>query len=303
MRYLTIIFVLLSFNLHSQEFWYEDSNIGVAAGFPNDFAEMWRQPCMWQDIRSKTDVYMIRGISLSNFVNQYGEKFLTDTLAKVLVDNGLSLAIDNPPSNFEHLYNLLTGAGVNITHIAIQSALSRPREFSPRYNPELELRIGEVKSQILQFEKFAPNAQYGIIDARPTKGWDYEYAYRRLKKVLRNGGSNLDFIILDCPYGFPKYGNNLTFQTLKNIESYVKDNLNLNYGFIITDNFGGKHSEQSFHDGVLDYGRDCIANGLNPDYYILMSWYAYPKNALPEKPLRGGYSMTKTGLALFDILD
>jgi hypothetical protein len=40
-----------------------------------------------------------------------GEEFVTDTMAPVLVNDSIQLAIDNPPGNFEDIYNLLQGTG------------------------------------------------------------------------------------------------------------------------------------------------------------------------------------------------
>ena len=305
MRYLTIILIFTITNLFGQALWYEDSNVGVAAGTPSDFKQMFTDPCEWNKIRGKMDTYVIRGISLDKILREGGTDFVRDTMAKFLAANDIKVMIDNPPTNFLPMYTLLTSAGVNITHVAIQSELSRPiNGVSPQYQPELDVRIFRVRDRILEYKKFATDVKFGIIDARPTKGWHWKIPYRRMQNVMLSANSKLDFIILDCPYGFALRENDIEYLDLQEIEDYVKNFLKIEYGFIITDNIGGKQSELAFKNGVLNYAKFCQNRGLDPDYYILMSWYPLPKTALPERrPLPGQFPLTNVGLDLFNLLD
>jgi hypothetical protein len=287
----------------SPGFWYEDNNVHQAGGAPADFPDLFRHPEKWSLLRGKISVYLIRGNTLNNVISVLGEKFVTDTMAPVLVNDNIKLAIDNPQGNFEDIYNLLKGTGLTISHVGLQSALSKPREVSPQFDPELQGRIEEVKSRILSFHQFAPEIKYGIIDARPTKGWEYENAYKRLFDALDATNHKLDFIMLDCPYSYPAAGDKITWAGLKAVEQYVQHDLGIEYGLIITDNVGGMSGEKEFFDSVMSYGENYIKTGTVPDYFVLMSWFNHPALSLPENAPVGSCPMTKVGLHLFSYLE
>lgn len=287
------------------EFWYEDNNMSTAGGFPPDFTEMFTDPDKWEMLRDTLSVYLVRGNTLTNIINQEGESFIEDYFAPVLSGSNLSLAIDNPPSvsAWPGFYKLLTDNGITVSHVALQSVLSKPRnDISPQYDPELEKRIQEVKNDIMAYHQTAPDVRYGIIDARPTKGWEYRNAYKRTLDALRSVALDLDFILLDCPYSYPLEGTNINWTDLKEVEAFVMDSLNAGYGLIITDNTGGMQSDQAFYDRVMTYARTYDKTGTIPDYFVLMSWFLHPAMALPEDAPDGQYPMTKIGLELFNYL-
>jgi hypothetical protein len=286
-------------------FWYEDNNMNTAGGFPPDFTEMFTDPGKWEMLRDTLTVYLVRGNTLSNIINQEGESFIEDHFAPVLSVSNLSLAIDNPPpvSAWPVFYKLLTDNEITISHVALQSVLSKPRnDISPQYDPELENRIQEVKNDIQAYHQTAPYVRYGIIDARPTKGWEYRNAYKRTQDALRSVALDLDFILLDCPYSYPLQGTNINWTNLKEVEAFVMDSLNAGYGLIMTDNTGGMESDQAFYDRVMAYASAYDKTGSVPDYFVLMSWFLHPSKALPENAPDGQYPMTKVGLELFNYL-
>lgn len=285
-----ILLIIFSIPCYAQQLWYEDSNVRKAGGYPADFSKMWEQPNLWKETLDRIDVYMIRGNALNNIINKYGEDFVTKKMIPLLIANDIKLAIDNPPANFQYQYNLIKNAGLEISYVGLQSILSKPKPTSPRYNPELQNRITQAKNTINNFRKFAPNIKYGIIDARPTKGWSYEAAYRAIKQQV-----NIDFILLDCPYSFPELGKNITFNEIIRIQNLVQS-LGMEFGLSITDNKGGLSSESLFRTNVLKYGNKVKNNGL--DFIALMHWYNYPKLSLPET---GNYPLTRVGKDLFTI--
>jgi hypothetical protein len=286
-------------------FWYEDNIMNTAGGFPPDFTEMFSDPGQWEMLRDTLSVYLVRGNTLTNIINQEGESFIVDYFAPVLAGSNLSLAIDNPPpvSAWPGFYKLLTDNGITVSPLALQSVLSKPRnDISPQYDPELENRIQEVKNDIMAYHQTAPDVRYGIIDARPTKGWEYRNAYMRTRDALRSVALDLDSILLDCPYSYPLQGTNINWTNLKEVEAFVMDSLNAGYGLIITDNTGGMQSDQLFYDRVMAYASAYEKTGTIPDYFVLMSWFLHPSMALPEDAPDGQYPMTKVGLELFNYL-
>jgi hypothetical protein len=81
------------------------------------------------------------------------------------------------------------------------------------------------------------------------------------------------------------------------VEAFVRNELKIPFGFICTSGSGGQQSEEAFYKNVLEIPKHY--RGHKPDHFIIMSWFTYPKNSLPEKPPAGGYSMTKAALDLF----
>lgn len=305
---LSMILLLGGSKLSGQKipgFWYEDNNMNTAGGFPPDFTEMFTDPGKWEKLRDTISVYMVRGNTLNNIINQEGESFISDHFAQVLNGSNLTLAIDNPPSTsaWPSFYKLLTDNGITVSHVALQSVLSKPRDnVSPQYDPELENRIQELKNDIKTYSETAPDVKYGIIDARPTKGWEYRNAYQRTQDALRSVSLDLDFIILDCPYSYPSQGINIDWSTLKEVEVFVMDNLNVEYGLVFTDNQGGMQNDEAFYDRVMAYASTYDKTKSIPDYLVLMSWFLHPSKALPEDAPDGLYPMTKVGLELFHYL-
>ena len=305
---LLTIFLLAGSGMYGQKipgFWYEDNNMKTAGGFPPDFTEMFTDPARWEELRDTLSVYMVRGNTLSNIINQEGESFIADHFAPVINGSNLALAIDNPPpvSAWPKFYKLLTDNGITVSHVALQSVLSKPRDgVSPETDPELENRIQEVKNDIKAYHQTAQDVKYGIIDARPTKGWAYRDAYKRTRDALRSTGLDLDFIILDCPYSYALAGTNISWNGLKEVEAYVMDSLGIGYGLSITDNTGGMQSDQAFYERVMAYANAYDKSGTVPDFFVLMSWFLHPSKALPEDAPAGQYPMTKVGLELFNYL-
>jgi len=119
---------------------------------------------------------------------------------------------------------------------------------------------------------------------------------------LRSAGLDLDIILLDCPYTYPLQGTNINWAQLKEVEVFVMDSLDAEYGLIITDNTGGMQSDQAFYDRVMAYARAYDKTGSVPDFFVLMSWFLHPSKALPEDAPDGQYPMTKVGLELFNYL-
>jgi len=195
--------------LHGQkipQFWYEDNNMNTAGGFPPDFTQMFTDPSQWDNLRDTLSIYLVRGNTLNNIIKQEGEDFIKDYFAPVLVGANLSLALDNPPpvSTWPAFYKLLTDNGITVSHVGLQSVLSKPRNgVSPQYNPELSARILEVKNDIKAYHQTAPDVRYGIIDARPTKGWEYKDAYLRTRDALRSIDLDLDFSCWIVPTAIP----------------------------------------------------------------------------------------------------
>ena len=278
-----------------KQYWYEETNVRMAGGYPDDMDDMFREPEKWKELRSKIDKYVLRGISFDKFTIEHGTKFITDTLAPVLVRENIGVVIDNPPHNLEYYYLLLRSAGVTVTHINLQSVLSQPRGQNPRIEPELSNRINEVRDRLNAIREFAPNVKLGLIDARPTKGWDYRDAYKRVVEI-----ADIDFLILDCPYSYPARNTNISWSGFQQVGDYIMNDLGIDYGIILTDNVGGQTSEQLFRNNTLAFANQIKTQNYDYDYLIFMSWYNNPTKAIPEYPSYG-HTMTSVAREAFNL--
>lgn len=282
-------------------FWYEDNNQGVAGGFPDDFERMFTNPDSWKELRSKIGVYYIRGNSLAALVKKYGEDFIKNKFVKVLARDGIVLAIDNPDSN-DNAVPLLKRCGANVGYIALQSTLSKiPMPEYKKDGPRLVAeRVDQAVSTITALKKQYPGIKVGLIDATPTKGWDYATPYRELSRRLAANGTPLDFIHLDCPEELPTAGKNITWDKVFEVEDFVKNELKIPFGFICTSASGGRTSDAEFYNNVMQIPEHY--RGHRPDQFIMMSWFPHPEHAIPENPPPGQFTMTKTALDLFKAL-
>jgi len=282
-------------------FWYEDNNGGIAAGLPDDFERMFTEPDSWKELRSQIDVYYIRGNTLAAVIEKYGEGFIKDHFVKVLKDDDIVLAIDNPGPHQKTL-PLLKRCGADIGYIALQSTISKIRadDYKKDGGRLVAERINQAADEIIALKKLYPGVQAGLIDATPTKGRDYVAPYHELARRLSENGTSLDFIHLDCPEEIATEAKTITWDKVFEVEAFVRDELKIPFGFICTSATGGRSSDEAFYKNVLEI--PAHYRGHQPDHFIVMSWFPHPQHSLPEKPPSGEYSMTKTALDLFTAL-
>jgi hypothetical protein len=279
-------------------FWYEDSNCGMAGGFPDDFERMFTQPDAWKNLRARIDVYYIRGNTLNAIIKKYGEGFIRNKFVKVLAQEGIVIAIDNPGPHQSTL-PLLKRCGATVGYIALQSTLSKIKAADYKKDGDrlVAERITAAVTEITALKKLYPGIKVGLIDATPTKGRAYEAPYRELARRLAKNGASLDFIHLDCPVEMASAGETISWEKVFEVEAFVRNELKIPFGFICTSSSGGMESEAAFYKNVLEIPKHY--HGHKPDHFIIMGWFTYPKNSLPEKPSSREYSMTKAALDLF----
>jgi len=273
------------------QFWYEDNNMRRAGGYPPDFHEMFTRPETWRQLRGHIDVYYIRGNTLKNIFNDYGEDFLRDHFVRVLNESGIPIAIDNPTQYKENITRLRR-VGATVTHIALQSTLSKCKP------DEAPARVPQAVAMVSEIHQAFPDIKIGLIDATPTKGRPYQDLYRSLVAGVKEAGARLDFIHLDCPSDQADEGRRVSWEKVKEVERFVQDELGLEFGFICVSAGDGKTSDKGFYERVTTIPDRYIREGGAPDHFILMSWFPHPARALPENAPEGEYPMTKVGLDL-----
>lgn len=272
------------------QFWFEDNNVRRAGGYPADMREMFEQPEKWAELRERVDVYYIRGNTLRNLFNDFGDDFMRDHFARVLGEANIPIAIDNAIGLDESIPKLRS-YGLTVSHVALQSVLSKGPPVSEE---EMDRRIEATIKQLVEIKQNFPNIQIGFICALPTKGRAYKEPYRRIAQGLKRAGHRLDFIQLDCPYPELERGARIDWPGAAECQRYVQEEIGADFGFICTST-AGLESEERFYRDVMKI-LDHYPRGVRPpEHFVLMSWYHHPALSLPEDAPEGSYPMTKVG--------
>ncbi|MDQ3637053.1 MAG: hypothetical protein M3426_03535 [Actinomycetota bacterium] len=293
--------------------WYEDNNMGTAGGMPPDFKEKFYRPDLWAGAREAIDVYYVRATTLLNPENGLDDSFLEKNFVPVLEESGVEIALDAVEANFLRarpapaderiereisLVEKLGAMGGRVGYVALQSVLSKPlREKGRVVEYPMQQRIEDVVEYAKTARERLPDVEIGIIDALPTKGLDYRDPYGRLAAALSEEDPELKFVHLDCPYEHPQEGARITWEGVKEVESFVKTDIGARFDFICTSRTGGEASDEAWNDNVLDAPRQYASVGGSPDEYVVMSWFPHPGSTIPEAVGPGRFSDTKTVLS------
>ncbi|MCA1718817.1 MAG: hypothetical protein LC781_18990, partial [Actinobacteria bacterium] len=293
--------------------WYEDNNMGMAGGMPPDFKEKFYRPDLWAGAREAIDVYYVRATTLLNPENDLDDSFLERNFVPVLEESGVEIALDAVGANFLRarptpaderierevsLVEKLETMGGRVGYVALQSVLSKPlREEGRVVEYPMQQRIEDVVEYAKTARERLPDVEVGIIDALPTKGLDYREPYGRLVAALSEEDLELSFVHLDCPYEHPQEGAKITWEGVKEAESFVKEEIGARFGFICTSRTGGEASDEAWNDNVLDAPRQYASVDGSPDEYVVMSWFPHPGSTIPESAESDRFPDTKTLLS------
>jgi len=283
-------------------FWYEDNNVRKAGGYPEDFKEMFENPDSWAEMRRNLSVYCIRGNTLKNVLRDLGEEWVIEHFCGLLKKEKVPVAIDNPSRDRIPAIKLLQRNGVTISHIALQSVLSKfqARPMTPEQRrEEINKRIGTTVPKLVWLRKAFPESKIGIIDALPAKGVAYADPYKDLLDKSRTAGAPIQFIHVDAPYSAIE--KTIGWKNLSQLKKTINRDLKLEFGMIVTDNIGGMKSNKAFYDQVMGMGGKYPKESY-PDYFILMSWYPHPKHSVRKVGPQGKYTMTRTALDFFNLI-
>ncbi len=291
--------------------WYEDNNTGTAGGMPPDFMEKFYRPHLWAQAREAIDVYYIRATTLLNAENGLDDPFLENHFVPVLEESNVEIALDAGGASFLRarpagaariereiaLIEKLKAMGGRVGYIALQSVLSKPLRIKGQV---VEYPMQQRIQDVVEYAKIArrqlPEAEIGIIDALPSKGQDYQVPYGELAAALGDD-LKLDFVHLDCPYEVAQEGVSITWDGIKQVESFVKRDIVARFGLVSTSRTGGETSDEMWNDNVLDVSRQYAMVNGNPDEYVIMSWFPHPSSSIPEETGPGSFPDMKTVLS------
>jgi hypothetical protein len=287
--------------------------MGTAGGMPADFKEKFLQPETWEHAREAIDVYYIRSSTLLKPENDLDDSFLENSFVPVLEESNVEIALDAVGANFLRsqrssgttrinrevaLIEKLEAMGGQVGYVALQSVLSKPLRVKGQ---AVEYPMQQRIQDVVEYAKIArerfPDVKIGIIDALPTKGRDYQDPYGQLAVALGEAGLTIDFIHLDCPYEHPQGGTKITWEGVKEAETFVKEDIGARFGLICTSRTGGEDSDEAWNENVLDVPRRYAKVFGHPDEYAVMSWFPHPSSSIPESAASGRYSDMKTVLS------
>jgi hypothetical protein len=291
---LFIVTLFIPLLLWASEIWYEDNNLKQPGGYPPDFVEKFYKIETWQNALNCIDVYMIR----MEVLRQMDDNFLKN-LKIFLIKYKKRLALDAEGATWTQanlniqmkkeqeleLLKKLKQYNIYPCCILFQSVLSKDFKNNKGEIIEypLENRIEDIINYIKSAKQIFSDIKFGIIDALPTKGRDYQSAYVALLRALKKEGYSLDYILLDAPFDYmEKRISTMSWEKLKEIENFVKNNLKLKFGIFVTSKKGGETSALNFYKDVLTYFDRYQGITGNPDFYTIGAWFTYPDKTIPE---------------------
>jgi hypothetical protein len=288
------------------EIWYEDNNLGKAAGTPADFIEKFRRPDTFKEATRHIRVYLVRGVVL----DRTDDAFLRDLLGPYLQQNNIKLAINSGGANWiQHpgrrrilerelnVLNRLKKLGIEVHYLSLQSVLSKPvGRQDKRVDYPTEKRIADVITYTRLAREIFPKVEIGIIDALPSHAKDFRQPYRELRDALAQDGAKLAYVHLDMPFELPREGRRgITWEKVREVEDYV-ESLGMRFGFFTTSRQGGNVSSKAFHERVMA-ALECFAGaGGTPGDLIIASWFRYPDKTIPETAGGDDYPAMRTVL-------
>jgi hypothetical protein len=274
--------------------WVQPPNHGGAGRLAPDFFEMFTtRGDEWAEAREFIDVWVVRMTSLLGKDAPLGDAFLRESFLPALQAWGIALAvnvtgathvqcaghasrIDDETTALQRLIDL----GAEISSLSLQSPLSKVSGSCPLYGKETgyDLRIADIVHYVAQMTERFPGIEIGLVDAMPAKGWAYQDVYRHLLDALTAHELRLAFIHLDFPMESASPG----WANAREVEDFVRGELEVPFGLIYVSKVGGATSNVAFRDNVLAAYRAYRAAGGRPDHLELTSWYAFPTSNLPE---------------------
>ena len=308
---------LLGTSLSAATIWYEDNNLGRAAQMPADFIEKFHKPETFAQATKHMDVYLLR----ANVLQKMDDAFFTQLLLPYLEKNKIKLAINAGGATwldttarrqkvFESdlaLYERIKRLGGRVDYISLQSILSKPRRAAGKGSEIVDFSLDERIAGAVTYAsaslKIFPDAAIGIIDALPSKGMDYKEPYRKLDQAMKDAGLRLAYIHLDLSFdGARKARYGTCWKEVREIERYLEDDLNVQFGLFVKSRRAGQTSSKAFREAAITMMQCYAGLGGSPREYIFASWFKYPEKTIPENATGDDYPMMRILLELGETL-
>jgi len=304
---IALMFAVISATAAATDIWYEDNNLGRPGGMPPDFVEKFHQPEAFSQASRYIRVYMVR----ANVLGTMDEEFLANLLRPYLDRNRIKLAIDAAGATWTQLegqekissreislLKRLKRLDIQVDYISLQSVLSKPLVINGEtVDYPVSWRVEDVVAYAKAVRAIYPQVQIGIIDALPSHGKDYRQPYLMLRDAMAAEKMELSYIHLDIPFDILKEQSlGVTWQHIRDVESYVEDILGLRFGLLTTSSKGGRISSKAFHERVLLAQQCYLGAQGTPGDFIIASWFPNPQATIPETATGNDYPAMRTVL-------
>lgn len=278
------------------ERWFEDNNLAANGGVPPDFESRFYEPALsaWTNSLATMDVYYLRYATYRDWLKT--NAVLKARMAEVFNEYGIKVALDDTRATWAHALNNyetpsyqasinvlqdLTDYGWSLCAVGLQSVLSKPWSGG---DYAMSWRILDIVEYIMQVKPHFPDLEYGVIDALPVKGLEYKSHYTDLKNAVEAEGYTLDFIHQDFPVDYAlENKNGVTFQTMVEVERFVRNEIGCRPGLFLTSSDGGKASDEAFRSDVVEGLDAYLAAGGGARHACLSAWFPYPVYSTPDE--------------------
>lgn len=286
--------------------WYEDNSFARKGGLPEDFIYKFEHPESWKTARSNLSVYQFRVNMFNRNYPQITDEFIVKNMIPVLKEAGIRVALDTAgpllsgcrdragriDMEFEWI-SRIKRLGLDVHYVSLQSVLSKPhRHGGEEFDCPLADRVSGAIAYARRFASVYPNAEFGLIDALPSKGLPYREAYKYARDMFRSENLPLRYIHLDLSVDMVWSGvNGLNWQKVIEVERYVKK-LGLQFGLLLTSRKSGQISDEAFYKTIVAGFEEYRRAGGAADHYVIISWFPYPKQTVRRIGDSGGYPVT-----------
>ncbi len=177
-----------------------------------------------------------------------------------------------------------------------------------RHFDSIEKAANELVNALRIHRKVHPEIRYWLLTNFPNWGWrgdvsyhargpnrqdygDYDQVVRIVLAKLKNAGIPLDGVTVDNPYGY-LIGNHRSVKLsdpksvnwlgrVRSYEDFVREN-GLTFNLIVNSERGGQESDERFFRETLRMVDLYRQAGGQPTRWFVQSWYAHPKQMVPE---------------------
>jgi hypothetical protein len=305
------VLLCTTFPTRGAELWYQDNNLGRAGGIPADFVEKFRRPGSFARATRYINVYMLR----TNIISRLDDSFFTELFVPYLRTNNIRLALNSGAATWTRasdrrqrvfdnnidVLRRLKRLDVPVDYISLQSILSKPYrgegETGNRDYPMAQ-RIEDAVIFAQAAREIFPTVKIGIMDALPSHAKDYRAPYRQLKDALDKAGIGLSYVHLDIPFDIPaSRRRGVTWQSLRDVERYVEEELGIAFGILAKSRWGGQRSARMYYERTLSTLECFAGSGGTPREYVVTSNFSYPETTIPETASGDDYPHMRTVLA------
>lgn len=330
---LSVLLYVFCLPASAEDIWYQPS-MGKQVSLDYEKMYLSENTAFTRRAISRTQVYMI---SKKLWTNKKRRSFFMARVVPQLRAANVTIAINTPgavwmrcrpeaqlrgvlESELATIKSIEASTGLKVTHLALQSILSKPL---PRTNGKIALgncrsdsdydlddRGNDVATYIRNIKPRHRGLKIGVIDALLAQSSQdgvvsYNDAYSKLYSRLDSENLKLDFVLVDHPYEYTEIAgvdDGTTMMEFKRLTNFLRYR-NVQSGLIVTAAIrkptispqGVDLSMQTFKARSNRYLTRVLRAQAGFDFYMQTSWYEPIKYDRPQLELLIDFSDTLDG--------